>query len=159
MPRHQHVDISAAPTPEELDRLIGAVRHVFRRGVDERLGVFGMSAVQCQALQLITDHPGLPQWRLARLMGQSAQAFGTLLARLLVHGYLVRRRARGHAVTHELTALGRIMLQEAQEIAHAVRALLFMPLTAEERQSLRALLQKVLNARWRLRLHPLPENP
>ena len=51
------------------------------------------------------------------------------------------------------------MLQEAQEIAHEVQALLFAPLTDEERQTLRALLQKVLDARWRLRFHPLPESP
>ena len=159
MPRHQHVDESAAPTPDDLDRLICAVRHVFRRGIDERLGVFGLSAVQCQALEIISDHPGLPQCRLARVMGQSAQAFGTLLARLLMGDHLVRRRPRGHAVTHELTAYGRFMRQEAHEIAHEVRALLFAPLTDEERRSLGALLQKVLDARWRLRFHPVPECP
>jgi DNA-binding MarR family transcriptional regulator len=92
-------------------------------------------------------------------MGQSAQAFGTLLARLLVWGYLVRRGPRGHAATHELTAHGRFMLQQAQEITHEVRVLLFAPLTDEERRSLGALLQKVLDARWRLRFHPVPECP
>jgi DNA-binding MarR family transcriptional regulator len=92
-------------------------------------------------------------------MGQSEQAFGSLLARLLGRGYLARRTARGHAATHELTALGRIMLHEAKEIGHEVLALAFMPLTGEERHSLRALLQKVLNARWRLRFLPSPESP
>jgi len=92
-------------------------------------------------------------------MGQSAQAFGTLLARLLMADYLVRRRPRGHVATHELTAYGRFMRQEAHEIAHEVRALLFAPLTDEERRSLGALLQKVLDARWRLRFHPVPECP
>jgi DNA-binding MarR family transcriptional regulator len=159
MPRHQHVDEFAAPTPEDLDRLICAVRGVFRLGIDERLGVFGMSAVQCRALQIISDHPGLPQCQLARVMGQSAQAFGTLLARLLMGDYLVRHRHRGHATTHELTAYGRFMLRQAHEIAHEVRVLLFAPLTDEERRSLEALLRRVLDASWRLRFHPVPECP
>jgi DNA-binding MarR family transcriptional regulator len=158
MPRPQHVDTFALPTPEDLDRLITAVQHVFRRAIDERLDVFGTSAVQCRALQLISEQPGLPQRRLASLMGQSEQAFGTLLGRLLARDYLVRRRAHGRAAAHELTGLGRFMLQDSQQIAHEVLALLVMPLTGEERRSLRALLQKVLNARWRLRLHPLPES-
>jgi hypothetical protein len=72
---------------------------------------------------------------------------------------LARRRPRGYAATHELTGYGRIMLHEAQEIAHEVQALLFAPLTDEERRSLGAFLQKVLDARWRLRFHPVPECP
>jgi DNA-binding MarR family transcriptional regulator len=158
MPRHRPTDTSAAPGPEDLDRLLSAVQHVFRRAIDQRLGVFGMSAVQCRALQLISERPGLPQRHLAELMGQSAQGFGTLLARLVVYGYLVRRRGRRHAATYELTAHGRFM-QQAQEIAHEVRALLFAPLTDEERRSLGVSLQKVLDARWRLRFHPVPECP
>jgi len=159
MSRYQHVDTSAALAPEDLDRFVSAVQHLCRHGIDERLGLFGMSTVQCQALQVISGNPGLSQRRLARLMGQSEQAFGTLLARLLTRGYLVRRRGRGRAATHELTAHGRIMLQEAKEIGHEVLALLFLPLNGEERQSLCALLHKVLNARWRLRFLPLPESP
>jgi DNA-binding MarR family transcriptional regulator len=159
MSRYQHVDTSAAIAPENLDRWVRAVQHLCRQGVDQRLAVFGMSAVQCQALQLISAHPGLSQRRLARFMGQSEQAFGTLLARLLIQGYLVRRAKRGRAASHELTAYGRIMLHEAKEIGHEVLALLFMPLNGEERQSLCALLQKVLNGRWRLRFQPPPESP
>jgi len=58
MPRYQHVDTPAELTPEGLDRLISAVKSLGRHGIDERLWVFGMSAVQCQALQLIRDYPG-----------------------------------------------------------------------------------------------------
>lgn len=159
MPRYQHVDTSLALAPEDIDRLIRAVQHCCRRGIDERLRVFDMSAVQCQALQVISDHPNLSQRRLARLMGQSEQAFGALLARLLNRGYLVRRAAPSQAANHELTAHGRIMLHQAKEIGHDVLLLLFMPLTDEERQFLRVLLQKVLNARWRLRFLPSPESP
>jgi DNA-binding MarR family transcriptional regulator len=158
MPRYQHVDTPAELTPEHLDRLISAVKSLGRHGIDERLWVFGMSAVHCQALQLIWDYPGLSQRQLAKLMGQSEQAFGTLLARLLTGGYLVRRRARGRALTHELTAHGRVMLHAAKEIGEDVLALLFVSLTGRERRFLRLLLQKVLDARWRLRLLPSPES-
>ncbi len=157
---YQHADTSPLPTPGDLHRLISALEGVCRRGIDERLGVFGTSLVQSQALQVISSHPGLTQRHLARWMDQSAQAFGTLLRRMVVLGYLTgRRRSRGGAATHELTTLGRIMLQDTKDIAHEVLALLFQPLTDEERRSLAALLQKVLNARWRLRFLPLPESP
>jgi DNA-binding MarR family transcriptional regulator len=159
MRQYQHVDDSAPLTPHDLEGLIGAVQHVCRREVDERLGVFGMSTVQWQALDLIREHPGLQQGQLARLMGQSEQAFGTLLARLLVRGYLERRRARRHAATHDLTAFGRAMLQHAQPVAGDTLALLFEPLTGEDRESLRVLLMKVLKAHWRLRFYPAPECP
>ena len=79
--------------------------------IDERLGVFGMSAVQWRALHCIGGHSDLPQRRLAQLMGQTAQAFGTLLRRLSRCDHLVRRRGRGKAAMHQLTAHGRIMLE------------------------------------------------
>lgn len=160
MRRHQHADTLPPPTSQHLDGLVCAVQQVCRRGIDERLGVFGMSAVQCRGLQLISDHPGLSQRQLSRLMGQSEQAFGTLMARLRRQGYVVAGRGsrRGAAATHELTSIGRFMQQQAQEIAHDVLVLLFMPLSREERQTLRGLLEKVLNAAWRLQFHPVPES-
>ena len=158
MPSYQHVDTPAELTPEDLGRLISAVKDLGRRGIDERLWVFGMSTVQCQALQLIRDYPGRSQRQLARLMGQSGQAFGTLLKRLTTGGYLVPRRARGRALTHELTTHGRVMLHAAKEIGDEVLALLFVSLTGRERRFLRLLLRKMLDARWRLWLLPSPES-
>ena len=61
-------------------------------------------------------------------------------------------------MTHELTAHGRVMLHAAKEIGEEVLALLFVSLTGRERRFLRLLLQKVLDARWRLRLLPSPES-
>jgi DNA-binding MarR family transcriptional regulator len=152
---YQHVDVSTAP--EDLDRLVRAVERACRRGIDERLGRHGISVVQGHALQAIFDHPGLPQRRLARLTGHSQQAFGTLLARLLARGYVARARGHGRATTHEVTALGKVMLCDANEIAHRVLTLLFLPLDEYERRSLRGLLNRVLQAQWRLHLEPLPE--
>jgi len=153
---YQHVDVSTAP--EELNRLVLEVHHVCRRGIDERLGRHGISVVQWRALQAISDNPGLPLRRLARLTGHSDQAFGTLVARLLARGFVARRRGNGRATTHEVTVLGTVMLSVANEIAHAVLTLLFLPLTEGDRQSLRVLLNRVLQAQWRLQLEPLPES-
>jgi hypothetical protein len=50
------------------------------------------------------------------------------------------------------------MLHAAKEIGEEVLALLFVSLTGRERRFLRLLLQKVLDARWRLRLLPSPES-
>jgi DNA-binding MarR family transcriptional regulator len=159
MLQHKHVDPPGALDPVDLYGLLSAVHQVCRREIDDRTGVFGMSAVQWRALQVIGEHPSFPQRWLAKEMAQTPQAFGTLLARLELKGHVVRRRARRYAASHDLTASGRIMLQLAQEIAEDVLALLFMPLTREERWSLQALLEKVLKARWRLQFRPRPENP
>jgi DNA-binding MarR family transcriptional regulator len=153
---YQHVDVST--TPEELDRLVRAVHHVCHKGIDERLGRHGISVVQWHALQAISDNPGLALRRLARLTGHSDQAFGALVARLLARGYVTRRRGNGRATTHEMTVLGTVMLSGANEIAHRVLTLLFLPLSEGDRQSLQVLLGRVLKAQWRLQLEPLPES-
>ena len=153
---YQHVDVSTAP--EDLDRLVRAVHHTCRRGIDERLWRHGISVVQWHALRTINDNPGLPLRRLARLTGYSEQGFGTLVARLLDGGYVVRRRENGRATTHELTAVGRVMLAVANEIAHRVLTLLFLPLSEGDRQSLQVLLHRVIEGQWRLHLEPLPES-
>jgi DNA-binding MarR family transcriptional regulator len=153
---YQHVDVST--TPEELSRLVREVHHACRRGIDERLGCHGISVVQWRALQAISDNPGLPLRRLARLTGHSDQAFGTLVSRLLARGYVARRRGDGRATTHEVTALGRVMLSGSNEIAHGVLTLLFLHLSEDDRQSLQVLLNRVLQAQWRLQLKPLPES-
>jgi DNA-binding MarR family transcriptional regulator len=152
---YQHVDVSTAP--EEIDRLVRAVHQVCRRGIDVRLGRHGISVVQWHALQAISDNPGLALRHLAQLTGHSDQAFGTLVARLLARGYVARRRGNGRTMTHEVTVLGTVMLSGANEIAHRVLTLLFQPLSEGDRQSLQVLLCRVLKARWRLQLEPLPE--
>ena len=153
---YQNVDVSTAP--EDLERLVRAVHHACRRGIDERLRRHGISVVQWHALQAINDNPGLPLRGLARLTGHSDQAFGTLVARLLAGGYVARRRGNGRATIHEVTVLGTVMLSGANEIAHRVLTLLLQPLSQGDRLSLQALLLRVLQAQWRLQLEPLPES-
>ena len=109
-------------------------------------------------MQAINDNPGLPLRHLARLTGHSDQAFGTLVARLLAGGYVLRRRGHGRATAHEVTVLGAVMLGGANEIAHGVLTLLFLPLSEDDRQSLQVLLRRVLEGQWRLQLEPLPES-
>src|SRR5215469_12542793 len=152
---YQHVDMPIAP--EELNWLVRDVHDACRRGIDERLGRHAMSMSQWRALQAISDNPGLPLRRLARLTGHSDQAFGTLMARLIARGFVARRRGNGRATAHEVTVLGKVMLSGANEIAHEVLTLLFLPLSEGDRQSLQILLRRVLQARWRLQLEPLPE--
>lgn len=153
---YQHVDVSTAP--EELHRLVRAVHHICQKGIDERLGRHGISVVQWHALQAISDNPGLALRRLARLTAYSDQAFGALVARLLARGYVARRRGNGRAATHEVTVLGKVMLSGANEIAHGVLTILFLPLSEGDRQSLQLLLRRVLQAQRRLQLEPLPES-
>jgi len=152
---YQHIDIDTGPQDlEALDGLIRAVQRACQRGIGERLGRFGMSVVHWHALQAISGNPGLPQRQLARLTGHSEQAFATLMMRMLIRGYVLRGRQSGRVTTHEVTPLGRVMLDLANEIAHEVLALLFLGIASDERQFLQALLHRVLQGQWRLQFAP-----
>jgi DNA-binding MarR family transcriptional regulator len=151
---YQHVAVSV--TPLHLSELIKAVELACLRGVEEPLGRIGMSAVNWQALRLISQNPRARQCRLARLTDHSHQAFGTLLARMVTYQFVARREARGRAPTHELTRLGEILLQMGNEIVEDVLARLFGTLSDDECETLQRLLNRVLLARWRLQLDPLP---
>src|SRR5215472_6557357 len=152
---YQHVETPV--TPEELGRLIRAVQLLSHRAIDERLCRLGMSAVQWQALLLISRNPGKRQCHLARLTDHSEQALARLLARLAFHRFIERRTGCGRASIHELTVVGRVMLRAGDEIVEEVRARLFQSLNESERDVLEGLLRRVLQAQWLLRLDPLPE--
>jgi DNA-binding MarR family transcriptional regulator len=153
---YQHVDIV---TPEDLSGLIRAANLACRRGVDEPLGRIGMSVVTWHALRLVSRNPGATQRHLARLTDHSAQAFTALLARMVTYQFIARRETRGHWATHELTPMGRQLLQMGNEIVEEVLARLFGTLNESEREVLQRLLKRVLQARWLLRLEPLPRPP
>jgi DNA-binding MarR family transcriptional regulator len=161
------VPASAAPVPpavpapgaRELSELLGAVERTIQHCIDERLWRLGTSQVQCQALRAIAGHPRLSQHRLAHLMPQpmSDQAFAILLQRLRRQGLITRCASPGPAATHELTSLGRIVLELADLVAKHALGVLFEPLSEAERRTLRKTLRKVREARLILQFVPLPD--
>lgn len=152
---HQHVE--APTTPEDLRGLIRAVELACRRGIEKDLGEIGLSLVQWRAMRLVSRNPGIRQHRLARLTEHSGQAFATLLARMLRYDFIARRTGRGQPATHELTPLGRMLLQMGDEIVADVLMRLFGTLDVDERATLTRLLKRVLRASWRPPVAPLPQ--
>jgi DNA-binding MarR family transcriptional regulator len=151
---YQHVEIVTA---EDLSAHIRAVNLVCRRGIDEPLGRIGMTVVNWFALQLIARNPQARQRQLARLTGHSDQAFAALLARMVTYQFIARRPVRGRVAIHELTPMGRDLLQMGDEIVDDVLWRLFGVLNESERALLQALLKRVLHAQWRLRLDHVPK--
>jgi DNA-binding MarR family transcriptional regulator len=120
--------------------------------MDQELGQIGLSLAQWHALRLVSRNPGIRQRRLARLTDHSGQAFATLLARMVRYDFIARRSRRGQPAIHELTPLGRMLLQMGNEIVEDVLVRLFGRLDGGEREALHGLLRRVLHA-------PLPKPP
>ena len=139
---------------EELSGLIREVHYTCRRCLDARLGQFATSVAQWYAMRTISRNPGWSQSELARLTRSSNQAFSTLMRRLAARGFIESRTGLGRAEIPELTPTGRVMLREADEIVHRVIDGAFAPLADSERQALRAMLWRVLEAEQRLRREP-----
>ncbi len=117
------------------------VRH--HRALDSRLAGIGLSLVQWDALRHLHRNPEASLHDLAQLTFQSDQAFGTLASRMVARGLIERTSGPGRAVRHRITAKGAKLLKEGSAIADAVLAESFGPLSADERETLGALLDKI----------------
>jgi DNA-binding MarR family transcriptional regulator len=133
-------------TPETLGWLVKRLQHRHHRALDENLAALEVSLVQWNALREIARHPGAPQRQLAEHTFNSVQAFGTLVARLQARGLVERRPGLGRATAHRLTARGKKVLREGQEVMSSVVAASFGRLSGRERAELARLLVKVLEA-------------
>ena len=106
------------------------------RTMDTALRDVGVSLVQWDALRAIERMPDASSHDLAVATFQSDQAFGTLAARLVERGLIVRSAGRGRRLVHALTDTGRAALDDGQEIASRVLEDLFAPLDEERRRGL-----------------------
>jgi DNA-binding MarR family transcriptional regulator len=146
--------------PLDLSELMRQCELAAHRCLDPRLTECGLSRVQWLALRAIRMYPRLPQRRLARVTLQSDQAFAALAARLLAQGLITRRAsATRRDAFHVLTAQGRILLELGELAADEGLEELFAPLTGPERESLRAMLRRIIQAEWLRRLKALPPPP
>ncbi|MBB3214533.1 DNA-binding MarR family transcriptional regulator [Herbaspirillum sp. Sphag1AN] len=130
--------------PEHLGWLVKRIQHRHHRHLDKKLGELGLSLVQWNALREIDRNPGCSQLQLAELTFNSAQAFGTLVTRLLKAELVKSYPGSGRSTLHELTAKGRALLEEGQKTMFDVTNASFGLLSDEEQEHLKALLEKVL---------------
>jgi DNA-binding MarR family transcriptional regulator len=132
-------------TVKDLGRMVKQAQYRQHRALEAALAPVGTTVVQWDALRAIGRNPGASAHRLAVETFQTDQAFGTLAQRLLAQGLISREAGAGRRIDHELTALGKQVLAEAQIVTDRVRIQLFAPLSAEERKVLQGLLGKLLD--------------
>ena len=115
-----------------------------RRSTEELLG---MRVKPYMALGYIRDHPGVTQQELESAMFMDANGVVIMLNELEAAGYSVRRRdpedRRRHIV--ETTAAGRRTLESADKARESLEDEVMAGLSAEERATLRNLVQRVLD--------------
>ncbi|WP_371554395.1 MarR family winged helix-turn-helix transcriptional regulator [Streptomyces longwoodensis] len=132
-----------AVEPQILGRAVKAVQYRQHRALDSRLASVGSTLAQWDALRAISRAPGASARELAAATFQSEQAFGTLAGRLVAQGLVDRRSGHGRRMAHHLTPEGERRLRDGHEVADAVLAECFEPLTAAEREALLGLLHKI----------------
>jgi DNA-binding MarR family transcriptional regulator len=116
---------------------------IHRRSSEELLG---MRVKPYIALGFIRDHPGVSQQELEAAMFMDANAVVLLLNELESARYLIRRRdpqdRRRHII--EMTAAGRHALERADKARETLDEEVLAVLSAEERATLRKLMNRVL---------------
>ncbi|WP_374009198.1 MarR family winged helix-turn-helix transcriptional regulator [Leifsonia sp. LS-T14] len=131
---------------EQLGLAIKRAQYRNHRTMDAALRDVGISLVQWDALRAIDRMPAASGHDLAVATFQSDQAFGTLAARLVDRGLIVRSSGRGRRLEHALTDAGRAALDGGHRVAADVLPGLFGPLDEQQRSSLMQLLD-VLSAK------------
>lgn len=115
-----------------------------RRSTEDLLG---MRLKPYMALGYIRDHPGASQQTLESAMFMDANGVVILLNELEAAGYSIRRRdaqdRRRHIV--EITAAGRRAVERADLARESLEDEVLAGLSAEERATLRTLVQRVLD--------------
>jgi DNA-binding MarR family transcriptional regulator len=131
---------------EQLGLEIKRAQYRNHRTMDAALRDVGISLVQWDALRAIDRMPAASGHELAAATFQSDQAFGTLAARLVDRGLIVRSSGRGRRLEHALTDAGRAALEAGHRVAAEVLPSLFAPLDEQQRSALMQLLD-VLSAK------------
>lgn len=132
-----------------LDDLLGyhlrRAQVVLYQSFAETLGADNISPGQLGVLLLVRETPGLNQTRLGAALGIDRSTLVAVLDRLQGRGLVARKPSatdrRSHAL--ELTATGRAFLDDVMPRVHAHEAAVGARLSAEERRTLIALLDKV----------------
>ncbi len=115
-----------------------------RRSTEELLG---MRLKPYMALGYIRDHPGTTQQELESALFMDGNAVVLILNELEAAQFSVRRRdpqdRRRHIV--ELTASGGRAIERADKARESLEDEILAPLSAEERKTLRGLVERVLD--------------
>lgn len=111
----------------------------------ERMSVYGLRPVDFSLLSLISHNAGITSRQLCSALGILPPNLVKLVADLDKRGLLQRKPhpTDGRAIGLHLTAEGRKLMREAEVTARELEDYVASPLTASERATLMALLQKI----------------
>ena len=116
-----------------------------RRSTDELLG---MRLKPYMTLGYIRDHPGATQQELENVLFMDANTVVLILNELEAAQFSIRRRdpqdRRRHIV--EMTPAGRRAIERADQARESLEDEVLAPLSAEERKTLRGLVERVLDS-------------
>jgi len=118
------------------------MRH--HRAANAALAELGVSLVQWDALRHLHENPDASLHDLAQLTFQTDQAFGTLANRLVARGLIERVDGPGRAIKHRLTFEGDRVREAGAGLMDQVLAASFDPLSPDERETFRRLLDKLI---------------
>ena len=120
-------------------------KQLHRRSSEELLG---MRLKPYMVLGYIRDHPGTTQQELESSLFMDANSVVLILNELEAAQFSVRRRdpqdRRRHIV--EMTEAGRLAIERADEAREGLEDEMLSALSAEERQTLRQLVERVLES-------------
>ncbi|MFJ5637057.1 MarR family winged helix-turn-helix transcriptional regulator [Streptomyces goshikiensis] len=128
---------------QTLGRAVKQAQYRQHRALESGLTAIGTTLAQWDALRAISNASGASARELAAATFQSEQAFGTLASRLVAQGLVERRPGRGRRIEHHLTPDGERILSEGHLVATGVLTSCFSALSAAERTTLLALLQRL----------------
>lgn len=127
-----------------LSMLMQFYKALNKRSSEELLG---MRLKPYMTLGYIRDHPGTTQHELEKALVMDANSVVLLLNELEAAEFSIRRRdpddRRRHIV--ELTASGRRAVEKADKAREGLEEEVLAPLSAEERATLKTLVQRVLD--------------
>ncbi|WP_371478644.1 MarR family winged helix-turn-helix transcriptional regulator [Kitasatospora sp. NBC_00315] len=130
---------------EQLGLAVKRLQHRHHRALETRLAQIGSTLAQWDALRAIERQPDSSTHRLAQLTFQSDQSFGALANRMLSRGLIERLTGPGRAVRHRLTPDGEEMLRAGYVVVGELLDQAFAPLGPAERDTLHALLLRLLD--------------
>jgi DNA-binding MarR family transcriptional regulator len=133
-----------ARTLQSVGLSVKRVQHRHHRALNSALTELGVSLIQWDALRHLRDNPDASLHTLAQLTFQTDQSFGELALRMVERGLIERKPSAGRAVKHGLTARGRELLEQGDEVVNRTLSASFAPLSPRQLDQLGQLLESLL---------------
>lgn len=107
---------------------------------------YNLTHVQFATLLAIERFPGVDQTRVAKLVALDRQTTSNVVTRLSQNGLIERTRRDKRTNALQITGAGRALIEVMQPRIEGIDDIILGPLTASERETLMALLRKLVNS-------------